>query len=242
MIKVGSKTHSFCPSIPNYINVIVTVKSDSKWYPLGPYYLKNDKGHIFENIWQFHKVYQSVKEAKSGYAQAVRGDIVWTHPYEEHVNVSGEILPDYFHWREKGLTNPRAVRWPQWHIDREYKCYSSQTAPLYSFYNGEKLGYIEARKKIYFDQYSKLVKNHPLFQELLELFKSGQNILLIEWDGPQQRSLPYYQSKYQVEKDFIINSTIDATKRNLEIMMNDPKHPFGHGYCLAAILQGITFD
>ena len=45
-----------------------------------------------------------------------------------------------------------------------------------------------------------------------------------------------YKQKYGVGNDFIQNDTMLITKDNIEIMLNDTKHPFGHGYCLAMAL------
>jgi hypothetical protein len=39
--------------------------------------------------------------------------------------------------------------------------------------------------------------------------------------------------------DFIIHDTIAARADDLRLLLNDPKHPFGHGYCLAAALADI---
>ena len=36
--------------------------------------------------------------------------------------------------------------------------------------------------------------------------------------------------------NFIENNTIECNEFNMNIMLNDPKHPFGHGYCLAMTL------
>jgi hypothetical protein len=46
-------------------------------------------------------------------------------------------------------------------------------------------------------------------------------------------SLDYYVKKYGVAQDFIVGNTMLATRENLQIMLNDPLHPYGHGYCLA---------
>lgn len=76
-------------------------------------------------------------------------------------------------------------------------------------------------------------------KKLKKWLQEGKNLLIIEVDGPHQESLDYYKEKYNVDDDFIVNSTMLATKENLEIMLNDTKHPFGHMYCLAACLLGI---
>lgn len=87
---------------------------------------------------------------------------------------------------------------------------------------------IEARKEIYLPIYKELVKKQPKFEKLVKLLKKGTNLLIIEVDGPHEESLDYYKEKYGVEDDFIENNTILATKENMDIMLNDPKHSFGH--------------
>ena len=42
--------------------------------------------------------------------------------------------------------------------------------------------------------------------------------------------------------NFIKYKTMLATKENLDIMLNDTKYPFGHGYCLAAALLDLNMD
>jgi len=95
---------------------------------------------------------------------------------------------------------------------------------------------ITARKKVYVKEYCRLIRQQPKFKELQEKIKKGENLLIIEVDGPNEQSMQYYKDKYGVEDDFIINSTMLATENNMKIMLNDPKHPFGHGYCLALAL------
>lgn len=110
---------------------------------------------------------------------------------------------------------------------------------MYSLKDGKKLNYVEARKEIYLKEYSDLVIKHPTFHKLQKWLKEGKNLLVIEINDPHQESLDYYKEKYGVEDDFIQHDTMLATKENLEIMLNDTKFPYGHGYCLAACLLNI---
>lgn len=101
------------------------------------------------------------------------------------------------------------------------------------------LNYIEGRKEIYVPIYCELVKKQDKFYELKERLDSGENLLIIEVDGPHQESLDYYKEKYGVDDDFIENHSMEALDENLTIMLNDEKHPFGHGYCLAMALLDL---
>lgn len=103
----------------------------------------------------------------------------------------------------------------------------------------EQLNYVSARKMIYLENYSKYVKNAPQYKILKEKLERGENLLIIDIDGPHMESLDYYVNKYNVEKNFIDNHTMLATLTNLEIMLKDTLHCFGHGYCLAATLLGF---
>jgi hypothetical protein len=99
------------------------------------------------------------------------------------------------------------------------------------------LTYIEARKEIYLKTYLKLVKKAPDFIKLLNMLKEGKNLLIIEVDAAHEEDLEYYKTKYGVGDDFIVDGTMLATTTNLDIMLNDEKHAFGHCYALAIALN-----
>lgn len=88
--------------------------------------------------------------------------------------------------------------------------------------------------------YIKLVKQQAKFLELKERYEQGENLLIIEVDGPHQESLPYYQEKYDVTDNWIEQDSIEINKENIDIMLNDSKHCFGHGYCLAMAILDIS--
>ena len=102
---------------------------------------------------------------------------------------------------------------------------------------GDLLPLAEARRDIYMYEYCRLVKRQPQFVELRERLRKGENLLIIEIDGPHEESLPYYQEKYGVGNDFIQQRTILASYQNLNLMLYDECHSFGHGYCLAVALR-----
>ena len=81
-----------------------------------------------------------------------------------------------------------------------------------------------------------MVKDQPSLGKLKKKLGKNTNLLIIEVDGPHQEALDYYKEKYNMSDDFIENNTMLATKENLDIMLNDAKFPYGHGYCLARVL------
>lgn len=226
------------PSLENFETIEVMTKS-SKYGELSPYCLTDEKGVLMENKWQFSKIYEEVPDIvvhKNYYDKT----IVWSGNKERHVKQLNSdeygITNEYWKWRNKGFSCEHPIRYP---VGKNYskKCMGAISTIPSETDEVELLGYIDARKKIYLPEYVKLVKKHPTFKKLKEKLKKGINLLIIEVDGPHQESLSYYIEKYNVGKDFISDNTMLATKENLEIMLNDSRHPFGHGYCLAIALM-----
>lgn len=233
MIRVGrckydSNGKRTDPSYPRFTSILVLMRSHSEYGCLGPYELKDDQGRIMENIHQFSKCYRRVPKTIQYYSRWDK-TVIWDHPAEQHYS-NNQILQAYWNWREKGMNNPYYVRYPVG-FHNMHNC-------LFAMKDGstEKLDYISARKQIYIPVYCELVKKQEKFFELKNRLENGENLLIIEVDGPHQESLEYYQNEYDVNDNFIENDTMLAIDENLMIMMNDGKHPFGHGYCLAMAL------
>ena len=153
-------------------------------------------------------------------------------------------------WRNKGMNCKDAIRYPVgWNKKARASCIGSLPDRVLEKAKISNLGiemkdikllnYIESRKEIYLPIYCRLVKQQKQYHELKEMLESGINLLIIEVDTAIQSSLPYYKEKYGVDDDFIENDTMLVNVENLKIMLNDTKHPFGHGYCISAALLGI---
>jgi hypothetical protein len=100
------------------------------------------------------------------------------------------------------------------------------------------LDYVQSRRLIYLPVYAQLLEGNRLFEHLRARHLSGEDLLIIEVDGPHQESLAYYRQKYGVAADFIVGDTVDVNAHSMRLLLNDTKHPFGHGYCLAMALMG----
>ena len=222
------------PSFEGFTPILVLTNC-SEYASLSPYCLKDEKGKIMENLFQFSKVYETIPETTCYYSRYDKR-VIWKWRAERHVRYCEDgtidILPEYFAWRHYGMYAKEAIRYPVGFHHRG-KCLFA----LKENENGEivpkRLDYIESRKEIYYPIYDRLVRKEKQFLELEERLSKGEGLLIIEVDGPRQESLDYYIHKYGVSQDFIINNTMLATPQNLNIMMNDSKHPYGHGYCLA---------
>jgi hypothetical protein len=216
------------PSLPGFKSIKVMMKSHSDWWPLSPYYLEDEKGRILENKWQFSKIYSDVPSVMQTYSRYNK-QVIWQHPKEIHVTKDGILTKEYWAWRRKGMECPYAIRYPVGYYHR-HKCLGA----LKSGYP-QILDYIESRKQIYLPEYVNAVRKEPLFNRLVEMLRNGENLLILEVDGPHQESLSYYKEKYGTS-NFIRDHCMEAKREYLQFMLEEPKHPFGHGYCLCIAL------
>ncbi len=250
-IRVGIRGSSFIDEkFKDYKNIVVMTPSQvPAWYSLSPYDLKTADGVIHENLYQSSKVYAHLPKSKQYYSRYDHR-VIWDRPAETHM-VNDNLNDSYKKWRDDLQDAKDAIRYPEGFHYRKNVKYSIDApyhATLEDLNNRPKLNYIEARKQIYLRYYLKLVKNVPAFIKLKSMVEKGVNIMILEIDGPHQESLPYYKDRYGVKNDFIESASMLATPKNLDIMLNDSKHPFGHGYCIAWALldlplpQGVVDD
>jgi hypothetical protein len=248
-IRVGKRTYrgahtTESPVPPGYKKIVVMIRDDiakDEFGGLSPYNIKDDNGVIIENKWQFSKVYKKVAAVKMPYSTH-NPKIVWEHPAEVHIDAAGNLTPEYFAWRAKGFASHEPIRFPAgMSMAARSSCqYSLASKEDGSVDPAQKLDYVAGRKQIYCKEYCSSVKKHPQFKMLKDMLDAEQNLIIIEVDGPHQESLNHYKQTYGVGDDFIVNESIDVTVPNMQIMINDTKHAFGHGYCLAMELLGIT--
>ena len=224
------------PSYKNYTPIVILSKS-SKYGVLSPFCLKDSKNRIMENIWQFAKVYKEVPKIKQPYSR-YDSTVVWECPKETHVNNEEVLTEEFWKWRKTGMNCEYPIRYPVGYANK-HKC-------IGSFLDEDSkeiqlLDYIDARKQIYFPLYCEMIKKHPDFTKLQERLIKGENLLICEIDVAYMEEINYYCEKYGVQNDgkdddFIVNYTMSINKRNINIVLNDPKKPCGHGYGLACAL------
>ena len=125
--------------------------------------------------------------------------------YPHHTDDKDEPTPSYFEWARKGWAKNYADRYP---MGRGAK-------PLYSLWDGQKLTYVEARKKIYAPLYAELVQKTDAFARLKDMYDKGEDIWLWDFDG--------YNHK-----------TKDMT---YEDVINHPTKKMGHAFVVAMLLE-----
>ncbi len=127
--------------------------------------------------------------------------------YSIHVDSSGELTTEWFDWRAKGFAHKYAHRYPM----------GKGSIPLYSWWKGEKLGYVDARKKIYASIYAEYVRNTNSFATLKQLYLDSAVLILRDYDA----------------YDHI------ALGMSLVNVINNPNRKCGHAFVLAMMLTGV---
>ena len=235
--RVYAKNGTFVdPKVENYSTVLCLTKS-SPFGAISPYGLCDEQGRNMENIWQFSKVYPRVEATTCCYSRYDKR-VIWSHPAEVHVDKNNRLLPAYFEWRRKGMAAKDAIRYPVGFHGR-HKCVGAVVSDVPVGQHEEEhkfLDYVESRRQIYLVVYTRLLSQHWMFCKLRRRCLAGENLLIVEVDGPHQETMDYYKERYNVGDDFIVGNTVDVNKESMRILLNDTKHPFGHGYCLAMAL------
>ncbi len=231
------------PTYEGFQNIICMTKS-SAYGDLGPYCLKNENGHIIENVYQFSKLYNKVNYSLQRYSR-YDSRIIWRYPESTFIE-NKLILPNYWQWRNKGMESRYPIRYPVNYNDRSNCIGAIKTFDTYdepkNLNDFEILDYVESRKQIYIPMYINSVKKERKYRLLQSKLNQGINLLICEIDVSYQESLEYYKETYNVSDDFIKDWTMEANEENIKLMLNDIKHPFGHGYCLAMALLDISID
>lgn len=131
--------------------------------------------------------------------------------YPDQIDADGEPSTSWFEWRHRGFTSDHAVRYPK----------GKGAIPLYSFWNGSRLGYIDARKQIYAPVYAELVQSTLGFSQLKEQ---------LEWATAYNREL--------ILLDY---DAYDHTKLGMSLVdvINNPDRKMGHAFVLLMILTGV---
>ena len=215
------------PTMPGYKTILIHVRGDELGGDLSPYVLRDERGCLLENVWQFAKVYARVGAQRTPMSRFQPNKIIWEHPAEEHYT-GDDVTPAYWAWREKGRNNSYAVRYPNGFNGRSQCLFS-----LWPDMDPQRLDYIAARKKIYCGEYARLAPHTPHFKKLSAMLASGESLLLAEVDGPDPTlTFPPYDQISAAAPGLL------ACEETIRLLVNDVRKPFGHGYVIAALLLG----
>lgn len=140
-----------------------------------------------ENLWQYCKV------------------------YPEHTVMVGadkyhHITGHYWPWRAAGFANSKANRYPM----------GKGKKPLFSLWGTQRLGYVEAKHRIYIPNYVELARRTESYSKLYNWLAQGYDLVLRDFDG----------------YDYIEQGI------SLKDIANNPRRTMGHAFVLAMMLKG----
>lgn len=134
---------------------------------------------------------------------------VWKH----HLKENGRISEDWWKFHLSGESLEKGRRRP---LGKQYG------RTVTSFYNMRYYEYIESRKEIYVPIYTNLIENTRSMNSLIRLARSGENIMILDGDGPPREIYP---------------NGAAMTDELWNTMIEDEKYSFGHGYVVAKLLM-----
>jgi hypothetical protein len=172
---------------PNGVYVNTTSKAETDWQrDLSPFYL---------GPCPLYGCYQS---------QLMENGWQYSKVYSSHVDDSGNPTYKYWDWARDGWWSKTPQRYPM----------GKGVKPEFSFWKGQKLSYVEARKKIYIPLYSKAVIQTKGFEKLVELVNQGKDLYLKDYDAYDHVKLGMTLSQ----------------------VMNNPNKKMGHAFVLMMLL------
>lgn len=213
------------PSRDGYGRIDATSGSANRWgsvsaTQVSPLYMgpvmdcDGEQCNCFENAWQFRKVYPQLGHWDEAEQKPSEAWHQWRRAgYQKLKNGKGLRLPDDVaqlkkEWRQAPAHLKDTKRW----------------TPKGCWWQGELLGYIEARKRFYVPEYARYVQQTEAFKEMQKLVQGGAKVMVLDFDGPPLAQYP---------------RGMDVTLENMQRMLDEPAYPFGHGYVLACLLAGI---
>lgn len=125
--------------------------------------------------------------------------------YPAQTDETGRPAEAWYRWARGGWNKRWADRYPM----------GKGVRPLYSFWAGEQLDYIEARKRIYIPLYAKAVQRRRGYAYLRSRYLAGDPIVLWDFDG----------------YDYL------ARGMTLAEVIEQPLRKMGHAFVLAMLLE-----
>lgn len=125
--------------------------------------------------------------------------------YETQVDDQQNPTSQYFAWAREGWNKSRADRYPM----------GKGAKPLYSYWDGKKLSYVEARKAIYAPLYAQAVEKTVAYQNLQEAYRLAGELWLWDFDAYDHHKLGMTYAD----------------------VVNNEKRKMGHAFVLAMMLD-----
>lgn len=130
--------------------------------------------------------------------------------YADFLDGNGDVAPSYWTWAKQGWDAWRAERYPM----------GKGSKPEFALWQGERLGYIESRKRIFMKLYASTVAKSAAFdtlqQKYQEALNTGQDLILLDFDAYDHVGMGM----------------------SYDDVMNNPAKTMGHAFILAMLLEG----
>lgn len=143
---------------------VTSLSKEEKFRSMSPFFVgplltaKGETCQRFENFYQYSKVHASLADSMGNPTEA------------------------YFEWRKSGFKEEKAHRHPKGGNGKTlYSLFYEETEDGYLIES--RLGYIEARKKLYIPSYAKLVVNTEGYRIIKNIYDEGANIALFDVDA-----------------------------------------------------------
>ncbi len=159
--------------------------------------------------WQFSPFHLGPVILKDGgISKNVENAWQFSKVYPQHLEENGTLGRKWVNWAASGYSDTKAYRYPM----------GKGAKPLYSYYDGMRLDYIEARKSIYIPLYKQGVLNCSEYSRLVQIVKermNNQQVWFFDYDG------------------------YDNVAKNMtfEEVIENPNLTMGHGFVLAMIVE-----
>lgn len=198
------------PSKEGYFRVNVCSSGQGKWKQLSPMLLgpikldelggdwTKDAGESLrvplpkkiqniENLWQYTKVWEGDEDPKTQLPSNlyfIRRNLGWNKKQADR-------YPLKYPLQAKGKNNPPFKNKGP-----------NKSIPLYSYWFGEKLSYLEGRRRIYCPIYERLVRKTEAYKDLEARVERGENILIIGYDGYPREGKTWKQCFEDISRPF----------------------------------------
>ena len=149
--------------------------------------------------------------------------------YTEHVGPDGEPNEEWWEWAQRGWgrsyeeyvsLGKQSLRYPM----GKDPVSGRSRRPLYSYWKGEHLDYVAARRRIYVPLYARAVTRTEAWQRLREVYDgalaAGSGVRIYGFDG----------------------LNLHALGRTYGEALQDTTRPFGHSLVLCALLEGVELS
>jgi len=192
---------------------IASMNMRGKWAEVPPGLKKINVTSAQAKLSKYRLAFSPMTEIEGGYKEFFCFENYWQSGKRYEGLDDPENVEKQLEWWKKQTTGRR--RYP---LGKGKKVKHAKFPDFTEF-----LTYIPSRKQVYVPEYHNLIKDNPVLTELKT--DETTSYVVYDFDGPRtEDGEPTFE---KVTLEMLIDK------------LNDPRHPFGHGYIVAAAIAGI---